>query len=306
MSGQYWSRKLADTYVYHQGKYKQITALKMKTNEPLDDRYPEDSLPYVRFQLDGGERWYKRDTFEIRFPDEGYAMVNDRPVFAGRTMERAWKIAPSRDNYLCEDNFQDWLNAPAIEYDQPEALLDWDKNCIFTPKLAAITTSMYSRSLLFCNHKLATLSRSRSQMTLMSDYDWGLVNNLCAPWKPYWNQTWDHETDFLEDRDLDLPSLPSRPGNNEYIDLVHYRWRYRPRTVVDNWDYIVTRNEEWGTHIVIRYEDENWVIPSFDEVSVCFHPARGERGLMEDLSILLMMYELEPPAFNFKEEIGFI
>jgi hypothetical protein len=304
MTAQYWSRKLEGTYVWHGDKFKQITALRMDNEDPIDDRYPEQTLPFVRFQLDGGD-YVERDAFEVRFPDEGYARVDDRAIFAGRTMVRAWKIAPNPENYRVGGgiNMQSWLNAGPVEYDPPERLFEYKSDAIFTPKLAARTISNSARSLLYCDHPIAKVTRRDNTMTLNGEHGPDVLGDLLLPWAKQWGQSWDYEWPEGEKPDQLPPfiamggGLPPRPADNHWVELEYFEWRYRPVQAIDNWDFT------WqGDHIKIMYEGNLWHIPHMREAVNCF--GEDNEALLWDLFTLLKMYDILPHDADYDEEVG--
>jgi hypothetical protein len=328
MSSQYWSRKLEGAYVLHNDKYKVVSGVKMKDmDEPIDTRYPEDTLQNVRFQLDGGEKWYRRESFSISFPEEGYRMVGDTPVFAGRTMVRAWKYAPSTESYQCNAAPLDhWLNAPPVEPSPPEALFDWSKDVVFTPHLAAITHTPTARKLYFCGDSIANLHRSADTISIASAISEDEVD-LIKPWSKYWNTTfdWDHpdKESLYGVRESTYSGGYVPPGDNMWIDLESFRWRYRPAVVETDWDYVIKRKNRTrfmpiaaarglGEEVVppaqpaVRLDFEvqfgmNRTVMSFQRLS----EVRDDVSpmVLKDLYHIMVMHKLLDQSFSLEEAV---
>ena len=171
MSAQYWAHKLESTFVYHEGQYKQITGFRVDDEDPelRNALYPEDYLKFMKFRLD--DTWYKRKDFEIRFPRERYPRINGKAVWGGRSMTKAYKLAPFEENYRLSHkriDLKTWLNAPATRFDSPDKLWDFDDGeHILSPNLAIINRSPAERRVILSNQvNLYSLERNDTHMKL--------------------------------------------------------------------------------------------------------------------------------------------
>jgi hypothetical protein len=164
MSISYYERKMVGGYVYMAGRYKKITNIRYTesyANNPPSRRlnYPEEYLPHILFQV--GDDMVVWDDFEIKFPEERYAMINKRVVYGSRTMSQAYQIVPNPSNYnLSDDNcrFVDWLNAASDKFDPKETILNWDKDALFSDRLMA-TTDGNNRVVYYCGKNVIVLRR---------------------------------------------------------------------------------------------------------------------------------------------------
>ena len=167
MSAQYWSRKLEGAYVFHEGAFKYIVGLHVDQEVgPLDFRYPEEYLPFIKFEFSDGTL-VRFEDFEIKFPEEGYRMVNGSIVLGQRNMKRAFRLGPSVDSFTTVgSSLKYWMAADPVQYCLPDAVFTWGEDQVFSPTVAAKDYNKTERRVYFSGLEILQVIRTKDSVVI--------------------------------------------------------------------------------------------------------------------------------------------
>lgn len=176
MSFDYWHMKLQGGYVHHKGTIKIIESMyfddeKWEENKPKG-RFPEDYLPYITFELTGGDRALY-DEFEIKFPDDQWYLTKKKKAsLLQRKMSRQYKIAPTSELYevMVEEPMGIILDTcENMEYNPPDDLFTWSQeDKVFNQKVSLVKTGHKKRVLYYNSTPIANMTRGKDWIKLTS------------------------------------------------------------------------------------------------------------------------------------------
>ena len=249
MSAQYWSRKLEGAYVFHKGAFKYIVGLHVDQEVgPLDFRYPEEYLPFIKFEFSDGTL-VRFEDFEIKFPEEGYRMVNGSIVLGQRNMKRAFRLGPSVDSFTTGgSSLKDWITAGPVQYCLPDAVFTWGEDQVFSPTVAAKDYNKTERRVYFSGLEILQVIRTKDSVVISPILGRTIPEDLMF-WdrdifdtpQPY---TWPEGEEAPEE-----PVLPTILTGTAFI------WKEEDsleECEVSEWSYCLTD----GGFIVFNYENE--------------------------------------------------
>lgn len=308
MSAMFWSRKLEGAYVLHEGAYEKIDAIRLDEDRPKGDYlYPEEALPHLFFHLEASDKWVRREEFAISFPQEGYRLVDNTPVFGARTMHKAYKLAPSKDSmYTSRGKLEKWLNAKEPKkFSKPEELFNWKKeHSLFSPRLMCWKRGETRKEILYCDCTVGWLVRTSKSTSLNSPDGLQIPPDITSLWPDRWDKTWDEDHEDLKLVGIDIGPVPRTPEPNGYVQL-NNRWRYRPASAVDNYDYTV-RFTSYGKHLspvmavrLKRAHDHFYFCDVEDMLVALKKMWDPSEALAEDLFNILRMHGLIPEEEPF-------
>lgn len=103
MSVDYWNMKLSSVMVKYNGRFEAINDIVINDEDEyiMSDRYPEDTLPALGFQLNNGDI-VGYEEFSIKFPTDRWvnypAARHDRCIRGTRSLGRNYKMGPCSSN----------------------------------------------------------------------------------------------------------------------------------------------------------------------------------------------------------------
>jgi len=284
MSREYWSMKLQDTYVFYQKAYhfiEEVRYAEQDTPYPLI-RFPEDSLPYLRFKLSDVRNRVTFDKFEIKFPEDRYVLSNNKdPIFGRRSMSRGYKLAPYRNSIKLtgSSDLQYYLNkTESGTFNDKDDLFKFNgEGMLFAPDLAS-TKEVRGIKYLYYN-QLRVASVTRKKKTIKSN----LLVNL-----EYVRNTWDDKIG----KEIEAPELTEEAYLNLIKNVHESEWTEAdyPDDLLEG-EYTIVYDEE-STGLLIKHAGNVWDIRCTDDLSYMV----DEGGVPE---------ETVSSIFNLCDEIGF-
>lgn len=170
MSLDYISRRVVDTYVFHDNQFKEVLGVGLLP-DGTEHRLPEDTLPHVELHVGGGD--IPMSEAQFIFPPDGYAKVDGVARYGRRTLRRAWRWGPCSESYRVAGNFRDWLNARQHPtYDPPESLwIPSTDQLVFSRCLAYIPEDRVGGAIMLNGTGVGRVIRDEKSQRITLDHN---------------------------------------------------------------------------------------------------------------------------------------
>lgn len=175
MSTDYWRMKLGGVIVRLQkdGAYYKIESVSRAGDSRKSAETPEETLPYMRFELNSGNI-VTFDDFEIHFPPDQGIKHRGKVIMGYRHMVRQYKLGPASDNFKLTssmrlDTFFNILQRQ--KYDHPSEILTFPYNndLLFTENLWLKVVNQYVGYLFYgADNKLVRIERHPDEIIVKS------------------------------------------------------------------------------------------------------------------------------------------
>jgi len=227
MSFSYWDMKLTGGYVHYQGEIEMIESLSFDDdrweNERPKGSFPEDYLPFITFNLSGGDNVQYED-FEIKFPDDQWYFTKGKKASnLSRKMTRQYKIAPTRELY--ETTHEEPLSVvlakcDSMEYNAPTDMFNWEQqDKVFSPKISLVRTGHTKRTLFYNTTPIAHMTRGKDWIALTKCV--GHLPQQCTDW---WGMSMDKR--------IPSPVDSSQPADADFTGMIYPWQKYEDRTAI--------------------------------------------------------------------------
>lgn len=242
--------KLGSCYVKYKGKFVQIVNVDIdeeayaKAN--INYRFPEDSLPFIRFYI-SPKKHINYNDFEISFPKDKYIRYNNKQscYWVERRMSRTYKLAPSEEHYAIPAgvrmNLNKFLNLSDEKFDSIDSLFKFpSKDLLLANNVIATNDSDTKKKIIkYKGVEIARLLFKEGHLILKATYRQDRIPNYISKmFAKYWDIKFPFKAPPIEDKPKPKSKGESWEGR--------FRWQiYDNMTqfmASSNWSIFLERN----------------------------------------------------------------